>query len=400
MYKFKINYLCAIVMMATVLFSGCKKKEKDPEKSVRGTAPAVMVSTIAWDPDGRKTYVGAYPEVPSGILNTSGMLEFGNAYFYAFDGSIFVWNREEVKITRYEVSDDMKLTESGVISLQSYGFKYGADLTFVSPTKAIMMVSEQNKVIVWDPSTMKVTTSFDANIPVKAGFDSWPGQIGVSGNYMFYTVYYSNYDNLKVYPKMVVAMVPIDGGTTVKIVEDDRILPGIAGYIADNGDVYLMGTCDATSFKAYSSEGGTYPDAGILRIKSGETTIDASYHINLADVTGSDVIIGDWKIDDDNVLARVYDPADALPAAYDDLYGSTNFISKKVNIKTGEVSNYPALAKGGFSSNIQDRVDNTTYFSLPNSDGSSEIAYRLKSSTIENAFEIQGKGYWGMKRVR
>ncbi len=390
--------LAALILLAV---SACKKDKVEEEQTDgRGTKPAVMLSTIAWDPDGRSTYVGAFPTVPTGSVDSKAMLEFGDAYFYSFDSSIFVWERDQVKITRYEVDDNMKLTKGNAISLQSYGFKYGADLTFVSPTKAIMMVSEQNKVIVWDPSTMTVTTSFDANIPVKPGFDSWPGQIGISGNYMYYTVFYSDYDNLKVYPKMMVAAVPVDGGTNVQIFEDDRALPGITGYVAANGDVYVMGSNDASSFKAYSSEGNSYPDAGILRIKKGETSFDPSYYINLNEVTGSKGIVGDWKIDDDYIMARVYDPANELPAAYDDYYGSQNFISKKINIKTGATEDYPALPKGGFSSNIQDWIDNMTYFSLPNNDASAEIAYRLKPNGIEEAFQIPGAGYWGMRRIR
>lgn len=395
------NWISA-ALIASLAFVSCKKDSgpTPQDTSGRGTKAAVMVSTIAWDPDGRKTYVGAFDNVPSGSVNSSMMLEFGNAYFYAFDGSIFVWERDDVKITRYEVSDSMKLTKGNSISLQSFGFKYGADLTFVSPTKAIMMVSEQNKVIVWDPSTMKVTSSFDAGIPVKAGFDSYPGQIGISGNYMYYTVFYSNYDNLKIYPNVMIAAVPIDGGTEVKIFEDTRILPGISGYVSQNGDVYVMGSNDASSFKAYSAEGSSWPNAGILRIKKGELGFDPGYHVDLNANTGSKGIVGDWKIDDDNLLVRVYDPLDALPAAYDDYYGSKNFISQKINIKTGEVAPYPGLAKGGFSSNIQDWIDNVTYFPLPNSGGTAEVAFRLKTTGIEEAFQIPGAGYWGMRRIR
>jgi hypothetical protein len=64
------------------------------------------------------------------------------------------------------------------------------------------------------------------------------------------------------------------------------------------------------------------------------------------------------------------------------------------------VADFPALPKGGFSSNIQDRIDGATYFSLPRADGSADVAYRLLPEGIAEAFSIPGAGYWGMGRAR
>jgi hypothetical protein len=393
-------FLAALVYVMSVGLTSCSSDDDDQTGGGRGTAPAVMLSLISSNPDVRTTYVGAFSSVPTGNVSNSNMLEFGDAYYYAFDGSIFVWERDAVLITRYEVSDDLKLTKGKSISLINYGFKYGADLSFISPTKAIMMVSEQNKVIIWDPSTMEVTTDFPANVPAKAGFDVYPAPLGASGNYMYYSLFYSNYDDLKIYPNATIAAVPTDGTKEVKVFETTKTLPGITGYVDNAGDVYLIGDSDASVYSIYSTEGAGYPPAGIVRVKSGQTAFDNAYFFNLETITGSQGLVGNWKIDNDNILCRVWDPADEFPKTFSDFYGGNKFISKKVNIKTGEASDFPSLAKGGFSSNIQDFVNNVTYTSIPAADGSADVVYGIRTTGVSEAFRIPSAGYWGMKQIR
>jgi hypothetical protein len=81
-------------------------------------------------------------------------------------------------------------------------------------------------------------------------------------------------------------------------------------------------------------------------------------------------------------------------------WSAQNFISKRISLESGDVADFPALPKGGFSSNIQDRIDGATYFSLPRADGSADVAYRLLPEGIAEAFSIPGAGYWGMGRAR
>lgn len=383
----------------SLLINGCKTttNEVNPD-AARGTKPAVMVSVIGSSPGPRATYVGAFSDVPTGQVSTKTMLEFGNAYFYSFDGSIFVWDRDAVTVTRYEVSDQLKLTKGATISFANYGFKYGADLSFISPTRAYMLVSEQNQVIVWDPSKMEISSKFSLNLPTRANMETFPIPIGVSGNNLYMSVFSANYNDLVCYPKNVVAIIPTDKDGPVTLIEDSRTLPGLGGYVLSNGDVYLVGDGDAGNFAAYGPT--TYPASGILRIKSGQTTFDPTYFVNLETATNSPGIVGNWRIDQNTILARVWDSTTPLPKAVDDYFASQNFISKKVDLTTGKAVDFPALPKGGFSSNIQDLIDDKTYFPLPNSDGSADIAYRLSSDGLQQAYSIPGAGYWGMRRVR
>jgi hypothetical protein len=394
------TWLITVIISAIgLLLNGCNStnSEVSPD-AIRGAQPAVMVSIIGSSPGPRTTYVGAFSDVPTGQINTKNMLEFGNAYFYSFDGSIFVWDRDAVTVTRYEVSDQLKLTKGATISFANYGFKYGADLSFISPTRAYMIVSEQNQVITWDPSKMEISGKFSLNLPSYPNLETFPIPIGVSGNNLYLSVFSANYNDLVCYPKNVVAIIPTDKDGPVTLIEDSRTLPGLGGYVMTNGDIYLVGDGDAGNFSAYGP--AAYPSAGILRIKAGQTAFDPSYFVNLETATNSPGIVGNWRIDQNTILARVWDSTTPLPKAVDSYFASQNFISKKVDLTTGKAVDFPALVKGGFSSNIQDFIDNKTYFPLPNSDGSADIAYRLSSDGIQQAYTIPGAGYWGMRRIR
>lgn len=390
--------LLVLVGLGTIL-NGCKSNTNtvDPDQA-RGTQPAVMVSVIGSSPGPRTTYVGAFANVPTGNVDTKNMLEFGNAYFYAYDGSVFVWDRDAVTVTRYEVGDNLKLTKGATISFANYGFKYGADLAFISASRAYMVVSELNKVIVWDPSKMEVGSTFDFSVPTQTGLESYPSYVGISGNNLIYTIDLEDYNNLKSYTKNVVAMIPTTTNGPVKVIEDSRTLIGINGYVMANGDTYLMGEGNAGTYSAYGPS--NYPPAGILRIKAGATTYDPSYFVDLEKATGSSAIAANWKIDDNTLLLRIWDPATKLPTNIDDYWSGKSFISKKLDLATGAVTDFPALAKGGFASNIQDVVDSKTYFPLPNSDGSADIAYQLSADGIKQIYTIPGGGYWGMRRIR
>jgi hypothetical protein len=142
----------------------------------------------AVSPEGRQIYVGAFPGVPSGDISTDGMVEFGDAYVYTFDGAIFVWEREALTITRYEVSDDYRLIKGNTLAFTQFGLQLSADHLFVSPKRAYVLLAAENTVVVWNPKTMALGATFPANFPVMDGFDTYPAPIGVSGGNVYWAL--------------------------------------------------------------------------------------------------------------------------------------------------------------------------------------------------------------------
>lgn len=389
----------ATLAIALLGATACGSDETTRAGGERGTAPAVMVSVIGNSPDVRQTYVGAFDAVPSGEVRFDQMREFGDAYFYAFDGSIFVWQREEGSIVRFEVTDDLRLVQGKTVSFANFGLEFDGELTFISPTRAYMVVAGQGTVVVWDPTTMEITSSFPIPIPVREGLDTFPIQIGVSGENVYWAFISMNYDAQTVYPKNVVAIAPKDADGPVTVVEDDRCVPSLGGYVMSSGDVYLVGGADADAITLFNST-DDYPPSCVLRINAGASAFDPDYFFRLSDVTGSPSVVGTWRINDENVLARVWDPADPVPQVSDEYWSAQNFISKRIDLTTQTATDFPALPKGGFSSNIADAVDGSTYFSLPQADGRADVAYRLQTDGITEAYTIPGGGYWGMRRIR
>jgi len=364
-----------------------------------GTTPAVMVSTATFGPDGRSVYVGAFPDIPTGDVGTERMAEFGNAYVYTYGSAIFVWDRDALTVTRYEVDDAHELVKGQTLSFTQFGLQFSADHLFVSPTRAYVLLAAENLIVVWNPETMQLTTTFPANLPPLDGLDTYAAPVGVSGENVYWALLSTDYDSLKVYPKNVLVVAPVNADGPVTIVEDERCVPSLGGYIVNSGDVYLVGGADADALAAYNPA-GTYPNSCILRVRAGSMSFDPDYRIDLLQAANTPSVVGSWLIDDASVLLRVWDASDPLPSVIDEYWSASNFISKRIALADGQVEDFPDPPKGGFTSNVQYRVDGATYLSLPNADGSADIVYRIAATGTEPIFTIPGGSFWGLGRLR
>jgi hypothetical protein len=396
----------AFTLGITLCSSACSDEQDKPAPDtaadggeVAGKKPALMLSVATFNPEGRQIYVGAFPELPEGNVGTDNMVEFGDAYVYTYDGAIFVWEREALQITRFDVDDDYKLIRGGSVSFMEFGLQLSADHVFASPTRAYVMLATENRMVVWNPTTMEIESSFELEFPDRKGFDTYAAPLGVSGDRVYWALLTTNFDALEVYPKNVIAFTDARKDGPVTFVEDDRCVPSLGGYIVSSGDIYLVGGADADAVANYNTD-ANYPGSCVVRVPAGSDEFDPDYMIDLWKAANTPSISGTWLIDDDNVLLRAWDSEVPLPATYDDYWAGTDFVSKRLELESGEVSDFPALERGGFSSNVQYRVDNATYFSLPNADKSADEVYRLGKDGIENVFSIPGGGFWGFGRLR
>lgn len=227
------------------------------------------------------------------------------------------------------------------------------------------------------------------------------GSLGMSGDRAFWSLLSSNYDAQRAYPRFELATAPADADGPVTILEDARTLTGLGGYFLSQGDLYVLGDGDAGTYTAYGSQ--DRPPAGVLRLRNGARTFDPDYFIDPERATGSSGIVASLPIDEENVLLRVWDPAEPVPTLMDDYWSGRNFISQRLyilSLSSGSITSFPALPKGGFSCNVQYRIDSSTFFSLPNEGGTAEDVYRLGIDDIENVFSLPGAGFFGMGRLR
>lgn len=371
-----------------------------PDTEDRPESSAVMVSVVSENPDSRQSYVGVFPDIPSGDVTAEGMREFGDAYFSVYDGSVFVFEREQGEILRLEADEDLRLVEGGRISFANYGVQFSADNTFISPTRAYMVDGGSGQIIVWNPREMIITGSFDANIPQREGLETFPGVGVFHGDYVVWPVMSSYFDTVSFYPKMVALVASATTDDPPFVVEDDRCLPTYRGYSNSAGDIYFHGNADG-GWRHYTMQ-ADIPPACVLRMKAGEVSFDPAFSIDIGAATESPIIYGSWRVSDRYWIERVWDPEVPLPVAYLDYLAGDDFVSMLLDLETGEASPFPAVPRGGVASGIEDLVDGKTYVPLPSADGGGEVVYEVMTdgSGVAEAFTIRGGGYWGMGRLR
>ena len=184
-------------------------------------------------------------------------------------------------------------------------------------------------------------------LPEREGLDINAGAIGVVGDSVMWTLASGNFEDQRSYTRQSVAIAPAHDDGPVTVVEDDRpCLPG-KGYVLPNGDLYLISSWLSATYSIYGPTADT--PMCIVRIRAGTQVFDPDYYVNLHDVTGSPSVGGSVLIDDENLLLRVWDPADTLPVAPDDYWIAEGFQSQRLrmfNLVTAAVTDFPALPKG------------------------------------------------------
>lgn len=369
------------------------------EQRTEGTTPAVGLAIMLSNPEGRQVYVGAFPSIPTGTVTTAGMAEFGNVYTSIFEGHFYVWDRDSYEVKKLGFTDDQKVIELGRLSFAAYGSGFEFGNAFTAPNRGLIPHVPSGQLIVWDPQAMVITGTQPLNMPKREGLDTFSGDPVVAAGHVVWPLTSMNEEAGKLYPKMAALIAPADGSASPTLIEDDRCLSAIQGFSTQAGDAYLIGDGYTGNSNYWLKDVSNPPPACILRVRNGATTFDPTYLLNLNTVTGSPAIAQNFRIDDNRVLLRVWDPATPL-APIDGYWSSMNFVSKVIDLSRPEAmaTDFAALPKGGATSNVQTYLDGSAYVEIPKSDTENEIS-QLQADKIVPAFTIQG-GLWSFGRLR
>jgi hypothetical protein len=225
-------------------------------------------------------------------------------------GVLFVAGELAPTITRYDLTDDGKLAGGSSVSFLGKGItkfgEYGGQFQYVSKDKAYWFDGPTAQIVVWNPTTMKVTDalpltglaaanqvlSFTA-APVRSGrklysFAAWREGLAITSR---------------------LAVVVVDTETdAVTIVEDHR-----CGYVRDG---VLEGSMLYLATEAFGSAAhyldATNPAPCLLRLDTSDDSFDASFDVELSSLfegrSAGSLVVGP----DNQAFLRVLD-AGAIP---------------------------------------------------------------------------------------
>ena len=157
--RFFKKYTALALMCSVISLTSCSSDDsKTDEGQGQGDNPAVIASVRVNTPGGRVFYLGAYDKFPS-TLDYKTMTEIGpGATIYSYGEHPYVWNGTASTLTKYNVSNDMKISDADALSLANTGVSgtFGPP-AFVSETEAYFFALNDGKIIKFNPTSMTIT---------------------------------------------------------------------------------------------------------------------------------------------------------------------------------------------------------------------------------------------------
>jgi len=354
--------------------------------------------------------------LPTESADRSAAYEFGSVYVYTYEGNVYVRDREAGTITRYRATDDFQLvadtradgTEAR-LSTQSLGLRpFGMPVAFISSTRAYVIDPYDLRVVVWNPSTMEIESTFPIADTIKSGFEPpfLRGPVQVGERIFLGVNGWENRETLSVHPGTGVLILSATTDAPGTLIEDSRIT-GAGNLFADAaGDVYVIGDQYGGVYNMVGSTAGQIPPAGILRIENGASEFDPDYLVNLNTVTGSPGIVGTFLVNETTLAAQLWDPGVAVPEQLevaDDFGSAEEFIYGLVDLTAQTFSPLPSIPKGGVRSVQEVRMDGVLYVQVYNQVSATVRDVEVHSVTpagTQKVFTIPGGDLQNIDRIR
>jgi len=222
-------------------------------------------------------------------------------------GVLFVAGELAPTITRYDLTPEGKLAGGNTVSFLGKGVtafgEYGGQFQYVSAEKAYWFDGPTAQIVVWNPTTMKVTgalplTSLAAANQVLS-FTAAPVR---DGDKLYSFAAWR--EGLAITPRLAVVVVDTKSDT-VKIVEDDRCGYARDGVLSD-GKLYVA--TEAFGSAAHYLD-DTNPAPCMLRFDTATDTFDADFTVVLSSLfdgsSAGSLVVGP----DNQAFLRVLDAA-------------------------------------------------------------------------------------------
>lgn len=362
---------------------------------------AILVAAFVRNPDGRNIYVGAVPDVPTGELDYSRYLEFGNVDVSTHGGNVFVWERDPATMTRYSVGADLALAPGPTISFANLGVSGSPAHVFISETRAYTPSPQLDLVVVWNPQAMEIVGTLLMEPPERpAGLETFFFDGRLVGDRVIWSLASTNFDGVSDHPAAAVAIASAFGDEPVQVVEDGRCV-GVDGTQVDAEGNYILRA--GASWGSYAAYGERPEDVRtcLLRIRPGERQFDPDYLVDMRELTGTYVNFPWFHVQGSQYLAQPWDPTVPLPELLEDYWNGEGLTPMLVDVDTGQSQPYPDVERSTMVSSLEFELDGVAYYQLSQTgtavSGVAQIA-ELSPTGLVPRFSLPE--LWAFARIR
>jgi len=279
-----------------VTFTACNNEEGvTPDDNTSESAGKILFSTTVTNPSGDSGsgYLQAVGKIDGGVSYTnqnSIPLGFGSYPCVCKSGNIYVFpdymGGTELKLKRYILNANNQLELKGSMTLPANSS--AAIVVEANEEKAYVCCQSLDLIIVFNPKTMTEISRIDVSNLRNEGVSAYPGALYIRDGILYIALEQYNSQWMPFENALEMALYNVSDDSFIKKIRNTTI--GLCGptrpvdnqsiFEDEKGDIYVNCT---GSF-------GYIPglNAGMARIKKGETEFDESYCINFAEtqVTG------------------------------------------------------------------------------------------------------------------
>ena len=280
----KFKYLFLVSAIAAT-FTACDNNEDEPVSA----SGKILFSTTVTNPSGDSGsgYLQAISDFGGGrnYDNSNAIpLGFGSYPCVCKSGNIYVFpdymGGTELKLRRFVLNNDNQLELKGSMALPANSS--AAIVVEANDQKAYICCQSLDLIIVFNPTTMTEISRIDVSSLRNEGVSAYPGAMYIRDGILYVALEQFNAQWMPNENALEMALYNVADdsfikrirNTTIGLCAPTRPVDNQSIFEDENGDLYI--NC-VGSF-------GYIPglDAGIARIKKGETEFDESYGINLS----------------------------------------------------------------------------------------------------------------------
>ncbi|WP_437316488.1 hypothetical protein [Sorangium sp. So ce385] len=269
-----------MALFSLAALASCGNNEPGGETTEYAGGPLYLIATEVSAGDHFQVYLVLSPtfDASTAIDATRGLELQGRPIPIVHNGAVYVSDRTAPTVTRYLVTEDGQLAPDRTVSFASVGVQGidGANMHIVSDEKAYLFDPASLRILVWNPTEMKLTgAEIDLTEVSREGYTAvaWlePFNVASRGDRLFIPVSWYDQDGNIAFGA---ALLTIDtsSDTVVAFSKDDRCGEAYMSVEAPSGDIYFFASAESSAQHHYG-DGARRPSC-VARVRAGADTFD------------------------------------------------------------------------------------------------------------------------------
>ena len=345
--------------------------------SVNQGGPAYLVVQRIFSGSERLVILTALPNLDQQTVDPGGGLELsGFSRAFVFNGRVYTFDGESGEVTRYAVSPEREFVREASFSMAGVGVvRFRSLITFINPDRAYYLDIPGEQVVVFSPSEMSITATFDVPEVNREGFDTGGGTLVQVGDEILAPVNWTDVDQGQIVPSVAALVLSATEDRLLRVVEDPRcVISG--GAFVDGGQYYLLGHSQSGFLDVFAPI--DLPPPCLVRGSEGQDELDQDFVLNLREAAGAPHMAAVVGRGDGTAVLRMFDPSVDQSILNDPqtYFGLELWIYGLLNISTGEVRVVDALPRSGITFDPA-VIDGSYYVQQLDEENARTTLYRL-----------------------